>query len=304
MTNTPQSDQSTLIGLICVVLGAMLFSLKGIFIKLAYQYGVDVVTLMALRMSIALPFYVIIGTWYALKHTQTRLSLGQNLSIFGVGIIGYYVASFLDLSGLTYINASLERLILYLYPSMVLILSVIFLKESITRQQIMALFIGYCGILLFMLEGTAVPGHGLYQGSLLVLASALSFAIFIILSGKLIPRVGSVRFTTIAMSAASLAILLHYSVTKGITIPSQPIQVWAYAGLIAVFSTVLPSYLMSAGIARVGASNASLMGAVGPATTALLAVYVLDEAFGVTHFLGLLLVVLAILILSRQKRIT
>ena len=302
MTKTAEPPQPLIIGTALVVAGAMLFSLKGIFIKLAYQYGVDVVTLMSLRMGIALPFYVLIGCWSFFQHRQQRLTYLQTLQIFGIGIIGYYTASYLDLSGLTFIAASLERLILYMYPSMVLILSVIFLKEKITRRQIVVLCTGYVGVILFMLDGVAVPGDGLVQGSLLVLASALSFAIFILLSGKMIPNVGSVRFTTLAMTAASAAILLHYVITKGMMIPDQPIQVWGYAALIAVFSTVLPSFLMAAGIARVGASNASLLGAVGPATTAILAVYILDEPFGLAHFFGLLLVVLAVLMLAREKR--
>lgn len=293
---TKDNDRVHLYGVLLVAASAIMFSGKAILIKIAYRYHIDAVSLMTLRMLMSLPFYLVIGFYSRGKHAP--MTLKQLLATIAVGVSGYYFASLFDLSGLQYITASFERLILYLYPTMVVILSALLFRKAIKRVEYVALVVGYLGIALIFIKDQSVMGADVTKGAVFVFLSAFTFAIFLVGSGQLSPKIGATRFTTIAMIAASVAILLHFTVTNQITDLKVPNKVYIIAFSIALFCTVIPSYLLSAGIQRIGASQGALVGALGPVSTMVLAFFILGEVLTPIHFLGMVLVLLSVMTIS------
>lgn len=285
-----------LYGVLLVAVSAIMFSGKAILIKIAYRFHIDAVTLMTLRMLMSLPFYLVIGFFSRGKHGP--ITIKQLLATIAVGVSGYYFASLFDLSGLQYITASFERLILYLYPTMVVILSAIVFRKAIKKAEYLALVVGYLGVALIFLRDQSVMGPEVTRGAIFVFLSAFTFAIFLIGSGQLSPKIGATRFTTIAMIAASVAILLHFSVANEMSDLQVPSKVYIIAFSIALFCTVIPSYLLSAGIQRIGASQGALVGALGPVSTMVLAAIVLGEILTPIHFMGMALVLLSVMTIS------
>ncbi|PCJ36393.1 MAG: hypothetical protein COA99_13285 [Moraxellaceae bacterium] len=291
-------------GLLMMLLGTICFSAKAIFVKLAYGYQIDAVTLMTLRMGISLPFYLVIGFFVLRGNAVSRLTLVDHLKIIGFGVAGYYLASLFDLTGLQYITAGFERLILFLYPTIVLLISALLLKRRILMREMIALVLGYLGILVVYLNDVQLSGDDVTIGMLWVLGSAVTFAIYIVGSGQMFSKISSMGFTVYAMSAASIAILVHFGLTR----PIQNLQVvpelWTIATIIAVACTVIPTFLMAEGIKRIGAPKAALVGSVGPAFTAIFAYFILGEVYTWVHFIGMLLVLSAVLTIGRKKQET
>lgn len=290
-------------GVSIAIAGAALFSLKPILIKLAYAEGIDSTTLMALRMAFCLPFYLLIG-WHALR--DSPLSLRDALPLWpqiaAVGVLGYYGASFLDLWGLTMITAQFERMILFTFPTFVVLLGWAFVGERPSGRQLLALLLSYLGIALVFGHDLGNLGSDVPFGTALVLASSLCFAGYLLFSKGLIAQLGSRLFTCLAMSAASLAILIHYLLIGDLQLAAIPTSVLWLALLIAVFATVLPSLLVSEAIKRIGPGQTSIIGSIGPVITSLLAVMVLDEAFSWAHAAGLALVIGGVLSLSQRPK--
>lgn len=287
-------------GVILVALAALFFSAKAIFVKLAYQYSVDTVTLMTLRMAFSLPFYLVLG-WLMTPSNQVPLAGGDYVKVILVGVCGYYLASLFDLNGLQYISASFERLILYLYPTMVLLISAFIFRKKVTRKEMIALVSGYCGIAVIFLYDQSIEGDDIVFGTVQVMLSAFTFAIFIVGSGHLGPKVGAVRFTTIAMIAASFAIAVHFLLTQPISALRVETEVYWIAFAIALVSTVIPTYLMSAGINKIGANQGALVGALGPVCTMIMAYFVLGEVLTWVHLVGMLMVLASVASLTLKK---
>ncbi len=289
-------------GYLFAVCGVFLFSLKPILIKLIYEYPVDSATLMTLRMGFSLPIYLLIGVFLMLKNRIHMDSTRPLLpSILLTGILGYYGASYLDLTGLQYISAQLERLILFAYPSLVVILGYCFFGSPIQRGTVTALILTYCGIATLFIHDLKLSGEHQAYGGMLVLGSALLYALYILHSKPLIGKIGSLAFTCIAMCAASGAILVHFFLSKDLNDLYLPTTVYVTAFAIAIFSTILPSFLISEAIHRLGTNATSIVGSSGAVMTSLLAVAILGEDFTLFHALALILVTSGIVWLGSRK---
>ena len=280
---------------------ALLFSCKPIIIKWAYSYGIDALSLMLLRMTLALPVYLLIGT-IIIRKRSIKLPAKHWLSAAFVGLFGYYLATFLDLKGLELANAQLERIILYAYPTIVVLLGAIIFKHKVSSQQMGALALCYAGIICIFLQDLSLQGEQVIQGSLLILLSALSYAIYMLFSKKHIDRLGSLLFTCISMTSATLATIAHTGFVLTFSHLATP---WEFSSeLIAIIllltfaATVIPSFMISEAVSRIGPANAALTGTVGPIMTSIMAVVLLGEIFTLYHGIGMVLVILGV---SRLK---
>lgn len=286
-------------GVLLVFSGTLFFSAKSIFIKKIYQWGVDPQSLMVLRMAMAIPFYALV---FALNtRRESALSLKDFLAVAGIGVIGYYVASYLDLTGLVYITASFERMILYLFPCFVLVLSVVFLKHKLTLAEVIAFGLSYLGITLIYIQDLHTGGQNVTLGMLLVVGSALAFSVFVVLSGKYIAKVGAVRFTSVSMLGASIAVLLHFLLDNPGGITQYDGHVYGLVFVLALFCTVLPSYLVNMGVKRIGAPRAAIIGTVSPVFTIAMAYVFLHEVSTLVHVAGFMLVIMGIAVITLAK---
>ncbi|MFA5017070.1 MAG: DMT family transporter [Methylobacter sp.] len=304
----PPNNRQAIIGCLFVLLGAFGFSAKAVLIKLAYDYShqLDVITLMVLRMAISLPFFLVVALWPVNNSTKAedaqRLNRQDWLMIFGLGILGYYVASYLDFAGLQYISAGLERLILFLYPTFVVLFTAALQRRAINRHQALALALSYAGMILVFVDNRAeMASSGLLLGSALVLASAIAFAFFLMGSGMMVKRIGSTRFTAYSMTVACLATGLHFVIQHGVKLLNLPANVYWLALIMAIFSTVLPAFLMNAGISRIGAGSASIISSIGPIGTLALAFLLLNETLTTAQLAGTALVLIGVYVVSRAK---
>lgn len=291
------------VGLTLVLLGACGFSAKAILIKLAYTQGaqVDAITLMALRMLFSLPFFVLVAIGNRKQSQNQPLPAGQWLWLGLLGLMGYYLASYLDFLGLQYISAGLERVILFLYPTFVVVFSALLHKRKIGGRVLLALLLSYAGMVLAFAGNISVASTHVWLGSALVLGSAVVFAGFTMGSGQMTPSMGSARFTAYTMTVACLATLAHFAVQRGWVLTGLPVPVYFLAGLMAVFSTVLPAFFMNAGIQRIGAGSASIISTIGPMMTLGLAYWLLDEAVTYLQLAGTALVLAGVYAASKIK---
>lgn len=290
---------------------ALLFSCKPIIIKWAYGYGIDALSLMLLRMLLALPVYLLIGA-IVLQKQKIKLPFKHWFAAAFVGLFGYYLASFLDLKGLELANAQLERIILYAYPTLVVILGAIIFKHKVTQQQLGALALCYAGIICIFLQDLSLQGEQVIHGSLLILLSALSYAIYMLFSKKHIDRLGSLLFTCISMASATFATLIHTglvvifneSTSSGFNSNSWEFsnELMAIILLLTFAATVVPSFMISEAVKRIGSANAALTGTVGPIMTSIMAVILLGEIFTLYHGLGMVLVILGVSRLKPKKK--
>jgi drug/metabolite transporter (DMT)-like permease len=288
-------------GYALAALGAILFSTKGIFIKLAYGSGtgaavqVDAVTLLALRVAFALPFYLVVGglAWRGRVKDGKPLPTAREIILAAlVGLLGYYLASYLDFQGLVYLTAQFERLILYTYPVFVMILGALFFGGRITAVGIASLAVAYAGIATIFLEGGAGQGEHVALGVTLVLACAFVFALYQLLAKSMITRIGSRIFTCIAMIAASAGIMAHYLAVNSVSgLLTVPAHIALIGALLGIFATVLPTFMLNAALERIGAEAVSTIGTLSPVATIAMAILVLGEPFTLTDALGTALVI-------------
>ncbi len=282
-------------GIFLALLASFMFSLKPIFIKQAYAYGIGSEELMILRMWFALPFYA------AMLFMQRKIVYEKRqylASVFAVGFLGYFLSSYLDLIALESITASTERIILYAYPSLVIIIKALYDKKMPTPKTLLALVVVYAGIL------TLLPGElniaGSSMGIILMLICAFTFALYVILSKPLISRMGVGVFTSTAMVSSCLFTQVHFVHVELKDVLSYPTEVYVLAIALAFFSTVIPSYAMSAAIAKIGAEKVAITGTTGPAFTVMFAVIILGETFSIYHAAGLALVITGVFLLSKR----
>lgn len=293
-------------GVLITLLGAILFSTKAIFVKLAFAATVvDPITLLALRMVFSLPFYLLAAYLVTQKRAAgSRITFRQSAAIFLLGIFGYYLSSLFDFIGLQYISAGLERLILFLYPTFAVLLNLFFFKEQVYKNQWLALLLTYAGIGLAFLGEVRIEADndGFWWGSLCVFICSVTYAIYLTGSGRLIPRIGSNRFTAYAMLSATAGVFAHYLFTRGTVAFLWRSDVVPYGLLLAVFATVLPTFLLAQGMKRIGSNNAAIVSSIGPVSTVLQAHYFLGEKISTEQIIGTLLVMGGILLLSRKRR--
>lgn len=286
-------------GLLLAVSGSILFSAKAIVIKLSYRYGVDAETLIALRMLMALPAFALALLWTS--RGALPLPLRDHVRLVVIGVCGYYLASYLDFLGLQYITAALERLILYLNPTIVLVLSAVFLHRPIQRIDVVAITLSYLGIVLAFWHDVNLEAHGVTTGAALVFVATLSYAVYLVVAGEMVARIGAIRLTAYAMCVASAGVLVQFGLTRPLGALAQPAPVLWLSLFNATACTVVPVFATMLAVARIGAGNVAMMAMVGPVATIALAYLFLDEAVSGWQLGGTALVLTGVWVLSRKR---
>lgn len=324
------------IGTLCVLLSAVLFSAKSVLVKIAYQYPVDATVLLSLRMLFALPFFLIM--LYFSHRPKTRPTRRDYFGLWLAGVVGYYGASIFDFWGMEFISASLERLILFLYPTLTIFLAAIFFKKAISRQTGLAIIVSYIGmVLVFMghqhethtcsMTYAAIANLFTFQsfsttscsqnaliavrcvspdlifGSSLVFLGALAYAGYLVASGALIPRFGAVRFTAFALLIATLCCLIQFVVSRDISLlTTLPTPVWLLGAALGFFCTFLPAILLTQGIKRIGAPQAALLSGISPVITLALGAWLLNDTLTLWQFVGTGFILLGVMFISYKPQ--
>jgi drug/metabolite transporter (DMT)-like permease len=295
-------------GFIWAVLGTILFSTKAILIKLCFKStNIDASSLLMLRMLFALPFYAA-AMWYYFANQQLKKVKPSTYFAAGlIGLLGYYMSSLFDFIGLQYVSASIERIILFIYPTLAVLLNLLIFKVAITKRQWLAILITYIGIsLAYWGELNQIPDTKMFFfGTWMILLCAITFAFYLVGSGKIIPKIGAPQFTSLSMLAASVGIFIHYFVThqQGIaSIVDMPIlyssSIWLVIAL-AIIGTVIPSFLMSGGMKRIGSNDLAIITSIGPVSTLFQARWILNEAFTWEQILGTVFVVFGVILVKK-----
>jgi drug/metabolite transporter (DMT)-like permease len=281
------------------IFGSIAFSGKAIIVKLAYRYGVDAVTLIMYRMLFALPLFALMAWWAS--RGKEPLTAKDWLGVIGLGFSGYYLASFLDFMGLQYISASLERLILYLNPTLVLILGALLFKRRITRTQAIAMALSYGGVLLVFGHEVSFEGKDVLLGTALVFGSAVSYAIYLVYSGEMVKRLGSLRLVGLATSVACLFCIAQFLILNPMSAAVVAPEVIWLSVLNATLCTAVPVLLVMMAIERIGAGLAAQTGMIGPMSTIAMGVIFLGEQLNTWIIGGTVLVLLGVYWVSRSK---
>jgi drug/metabolite transporter (DMT)-like permease len=292
-------------GLLLATLGAIAFSGKAIIVKLAYRHGVDAVTLIMYRMLFALPFFAVMAWWASYRQggkRQPPLTRRDWLGVLGLGFSGYYLASFLDFAGLAYVSASFERLVLYLNPTLVLLLGWVLYRRRITRLQALGMAISYAGVVLVFGHEIQLEGAQVAWGALLVFLSAVSYAIYLVYSGELVQRLGSLRLVGLATTVACLLCILQFLLLRPLSAAVVATPVLWLSLLNATLCTAVPVLMVMMAIERIGASMAAQTGMVGPMSTILMGVLILGEPFTAWVAAGTALVISGIFVFTRAAR--
>ena len=281
----------------------MLFAGKAVIVKLAYRHGVDPATLIALRMAFSLPFFVAVA-WWVERRTPPGASpwrRGDAARVAGLGLLGYYLSSYLDFLGLQYVSAGLERVILYLNPALVLLITALWLRRPVSARQWVAMVVAWAGVALVFAHDVSATGPDVPLGAGLVLASAALYAIYLVASGEMVRRLGSLRLTAWAMIVSCFACIVQALLVAPGGLVSQPSPVLWLSVLNAVASTVLPVFLVMMAIERVGSAVASQAGMIGPAATIAMGAVWLDEPVTALQLAGTAVVVAGIAVLGLKR---
>ena len=292
------SKHNAVLGYGLAALAAIGFSTKAILVKLAYYEPIDAITLLTLRMLFSAPFFLIVALRHANQKNLAPLFGKDYWALLSLGLLGYYLSSLFDFIGLQYISAGLERLILFMYPTFVVAMSAIFLKKAFGRKEMIALILSYAGITVVFKDELHVQSEHLLLGAGFVVASTLTYSAYLIGAGETIARIGASRFTAYAMLVACAATVLQFVSTH----PPQALllstRVYQLSLVMAIFSTVLPVFMLSAAIRRIGSGHSSLIGMIGPVSTLFMADYFLGEQLTMTQIGGAALVMTGVLSLS------
>ncbi len=301
-------NKITAAGFIITFTGAILFSTKAVIVKKAFaDIKIDALSLLTLRMVCSLPFYLLVLFFTNRQQTTVKLTDKQWLQILLLGLFGYYLSSLLDFEGLQFVSAGLERLILFLYPTFVVLINGLFLKQKITAVQKFALLLTYAGIGIAYFGELKIDfsNPGFFWGSFLIFICSITFAIYIVGSGKLIPHIGATRFTAYAMLASTAGVFIHFILRNN----WQPLQhtvtrTWMYGSVLAVVATVVPSFLISGGTKKIGSSNVAIISGIGPVSTIAQAHFILGEKIFAEQIIGTLLVIAGVLLISLKGKET
>lgn len=301
---TDAAKKNYIAGFVITFFGAILFSTKAIFVKLAFaDTNTDAITLLALRMVFALPFYVAIAFFYSKRAANVKFTTKQWLLVIALGLTGYYLSSLFDFIGLQYISAGLERLILFLYPTFAVLLNAAVFKKKINRIQGLALLLTYIGIGIAFFGELKLDGDNpnFLLGSFFVFLCALTFSVYLVGSGRLIPKVGATKFTAYAMTASAVGVLTHYFVV-GNTVQHFSTPLLGYGILLAIIATVIPTFLISNGLKKIGSNNVAIISSIGPVSTIIQAHLVLGEQLTLSQIGGTLLVIVGVLLTGWRNR--
>jgi drug/metabolite transporter (DMT)-like permease len=286
-----------LIGTLYVLFSAVLFSTKSVFVKMAYQYAIDATILLSLRMVFALPFFLVM--LYLAPPVRHTLNTKDYIGLWLAGVFGYYGASILDFWGMEFISASLERLILFMYPTLTVFLAALFFKTKISKQTWLAIMISYIGMIFVFLGNQHEESSHLLLGSSLVFLGALAYAGYLVGSGHLIGRFGAARFTSLALVIATLCCFIHFLMTHSLSKLSHlPAQVWLLSAILGFFCTFLPATLLTQGIRRIGAPQAALISGVSPVITLALGAWLLNDNLTLWQFCGAGLILVGVIFIS------
>ena len=281
---------------------AIAFSAKAILVKLAYRHGVDPLTLLALRMGFSLLFFLALAAWANRDGAAGRLGAADWRAIVILGMLGYYLASLFDFYGLQHITAALERLVLFLHPTFVVLIAAALHGRRIGSRDVVALVLSYIGIALVFVHDLGAGQSNVVLGAFWVLLSALCYAIYLIGNGRMVQKMGATLFAALASIVSCAGVLAHYAIASDITrIASYPMPVYGLALLMAIVSTVLPVVLMSEGIRRIGSSHASMIATVGPVATIFMGAVFLSEPVTAIQLIGAALVVAGVLAITLAK---
>jgi drug/metabolite transporter (DMT)-like permease len=294
-------------GFIITLVGAILFSTKAIFVKKAFaDTQTDALTLLTLRMIFALPFYLAVAFISGNKKGNKQMNKKQWMFVIVLGLFGYYFSSFLDFAGLQYISAGLERLILFLYPTFAVFINVFFFGQKISRRQLLALTLTYLGIAFAYYGELSIDTHNpnFFWGSFLVFLCAITYSIYIAGSGKIIPSIGAAKFTAFAMLAATTGIFIHFLLAGNYHTLNTGMGLWWYGLLLGIVATVVPSFMISNGMKRIGSNNVSIISGIGPVSTIIQAHLVLGEDIFLEQIVGTALVVIGVLLIGWKSRET
>jgi drug/metabolite transporter (DMT)-like permease len=277
--------------------GVAMFSVRPVLIKLAYGYVTDPVTLLALRMLFSLPFFLAAAAW---PRGQDRApATRRDLAAVGfLGFLGYYFSSFTDFLGLQYVSAGIGRLIQFVYPTIVVLLSAAILRKTPARRELAALAVTYCGVALVLSNSLSGQNANLPLGASLIFTSAVSYAAYLVISSQVVQRLGSIRFTAYAMTVASLLCIAQFLLLRPLDALALPAPVYTLAISMAIFSTVLPAFMISEALKRIGANQVAMVGALGPVTTIFFGYVGLDEAMALMQFTGAGLVLVGVMLVT------
>lgn len=296
------STRSHLSGYLLILGGSILFSTKAIMVKLAFRHTpVDAISLLALRMLFSLPFFLVTGWLAAQKHkANAPLTRQQGLSIFGLGLLGYYLSSLLDFMGLQYITAGMERLILFLYPTFTVIINAVLFKEVFTRRQVVAIVLSYIGIFFAFYNELAlnVDTRSLAIGCGLIFLCSITYAGYIVGTGRLLRQIHVMRYTSLAMLSATLGVMVHYFIAGKFGLQDVQGSMIGYGLLLAIVATVIPNFMVSAGIQAIGSNNAAIVSAIGPVSTIILAYFFLGERFDRFQMIGTICVIAGVVMIG------
>ncbi|MEL6686757.1 MAG: DMT family transporter [Pseudomonadota bacterium] len=288
------------LGITLGILGAVLFSMKAVLVKMAYGVVPDLpaVTLMVLRMGLSMPVYILI-LLIARRAGEGRIGARETLAAMAAGVLAYYVCTFLDFQGLKYITAQLERLLLFTYPAFVVIFGALFFGGSITKAGLASVALAYSGLAVVFLRGDITQSDNLWLGASLVLLCAALFALFQLIAKGFIDRIGARVFTCLAMIGAATALMVHFVIVSGgpagmMEALRLPKELWMIGLGLAVFSTLMPSFFINIAIGRIGAQLVAILGMVGPLATIVAAILVLNEPFGLWDGIGTLITLIGI----------
>ncbi|WP_434624650.1 DMT family transporter [Azospirillum sp. B2RO_4] len=288
-----------LAGLGLAVAGVIAFSLRPVIIKLAYRYNVDPVTLIMLRMVFALPFFLAMALWSGVKKGERAPIAGRDLALtIGLGITGYYAASFCDFLGLRYVSAGMGRLLLFLYPTIVVVLSALFLGKRIGLREVVALVVSYAGVALVVWSEVGTGHPDFMTGAGLVFMGAFLYSIYLVGSSRVVQRIGSMRFTAYAMTAACLCCILQFLLLRPLSALDLPPAVFGLSVVMSVVCTVLPVLMTAEALRRVGPNLVALSGAIGPVAAAVFGYLALAEPMGWLQLAGAALTVAGVMIIS------
>ena len=300
--NPPAPAREAWAGVVFALLAAVGFSAKAIFVKLAYRdISVDAITFLALRMAFSVPFFIGVALWY--RRRSAPLTLHDKLLVLGLGLLGYYLSSLFDFMGLEYITAGLERLILFLYPTLTVLMMAVLYRQRIPRATLGAMALGYAGIVfVFVHEAGVKQGGHLMLGAAFVFASTLTYSSYLVGAGHAIARIGAARFTAYAMIVASIAAFVQFAFTHHVSALVLTARVYALSIGVALFSTVLPVFMLGWAIHRIGSGTTSLIGAIGPVSTLAMAWLILGEQLSLIQIFGAGLVLVGVLIVSLNSK--
>jgi drug/metabolite transporter (DMT)-like permease len=287
-------------GVLYVAIGAICFSAKAIFIKLAYQvYNVDDITLLALRFGYALPFFIVVAFWQFRREKMQVISVRDFRVIALLSMLGYYFASWFDFRGLQYVTAGLERIILFIYPTLVVIFSRVFLKKQISKKAFAALFVTYAGVLIIAAEPRIFESPDFIKGGTFILISAVTYALYLVFGGEIISKYGSVSFNSISMILSSVYVLIHFALLSNVELKNLHLGVHGYGIALAVVSTVIPTFMVMEGVNLLGAGRAAIVASIGPIATIILGHIFLGENLSVQELTGSAFVFAGVLMIGK-----